>query len=162
MNGTANRHWLILFLRLAILASGIAVAGLCIVLAPLIFDVKSEFPNAPGAVYWVLATIYLTAIPYFLGLYKAWAILQLIDTGKVFTFSVVRKLWVIARCAVLICALYVITLPAFYMWADTTDAPGILVIGIMLTGIFAVVATITLLVRELLHEAVTNTQHTHQ
>lgn len=154
MNGSVNRDWLTLVLRLAILLAGVAVAGLCVVLAPLIVDVSSEFPNAPVAVYWVLATIYLAAIPYFLGLYKAWVVLQLIDAGKVFSFSVVRKLRVIGRCALVIGVLYFVTLPAFYLWADNTDAPGLLVIGLLLTVIPLVIAATVFLVRQLLGDAV--------
>lgn len=142
------------FLRLSVLAIGSAVLLLCTLLFPELWHVAAEYPDYTYAVYVVLATLYVTTIPYYLGLFKAWQILTLIDRGMAFTAGAVTALRTVARCAAAISILYAASLPFFYIWADNDDAPGLVVIGIVLTGVPMVAAVCMAVLSRLLHEAI--------
>lgn len=160
MNESLRKQSSTIFLRLSILAIGLAVLFICGLLLPEVRHIQKEFPDVPFAIMSIFATIYITAVPYFYGLYKAWDILGLIDRGKAFTFAVARKLRVIYRCAALIGVLYLVNLPAFYVWADATDAPGLMVIGLVLAAVPLVVSVAIAVLQRLLHEAITiKTEH---
>lgn len=143
-----------LFLRLAVLGIGAAVLGLGILLFPAFWYVQGDYPSYAPAVYIVLTTIYLTTIPYFLGLFKAWSILKLIENGKAFTFQAAKKLTFVSQCAATISVLYLVSLPAFYVWADQDDAPGLMVIGLVFSTVPMVVAVCVAVLRRLLYEAI--------
>lgn len=143
-----------LFLRLAIIGVGSVVAGLCALIFPAFWQVGNEYPSFATAVYIVLTTIYVTAIPYYLGLFKAWSILNLIDSGKAFTFQAVKKLAFVSQCAASISVLYILSLPAFYVWADLDDAPGLMVIGLVFSAVPMVVAVCIAVLKRLLFEAI--------
>ncbi len=143
-----------IFLRLSVLAIGAAVLLLCTLLLPSLWQVADEYPDYTYAVYVVLATLYITTIPYYLGLFNAWRLLTLIDTGKAFTLRAVTTLRTVARCAAVISVLYAVSLPFFYIWADNDDAPGLVVIGIVLTGVPMVVAVCIAVLQRLLYEAI--------
>ena len=143
-----------LFLRLAIIGIGLAVFGIGVILLPSMWHVVDEYPRYAFAVYVVLTTVYLTTIPYFVGLWKAWKVLGLIDTGKAFTITAVNALAYISRCAAIIGGLYILSLPWFYIWADQDDAPGLMVIGLLFSTVPIVVSVCIAVLRRLLYEAI--------
>lgn len=143
-----------LFLRLTIIGIGLAVLGVCGLLLTGLTTVHLEYPAFAAAVYAVLGAVFLTTIPYYYALSKAWSVLGLIDAGKVFTFQVVRKLRIIARCAAAIGIIYFLSLPAFYIWADLDDAPGLVVIGMVFTVVPIVLAVCAAVLQRILHEAI--------
>jgi hypothetical protein len=98
--------------------------------------------------------MYLAAIPFFFGIYKGWRILDAIDTGQSFSLASVRALQVISYCAGIISLIYIVTLPFFYIWAQSDDAPGLVLIGLFFVGMPAIVSVATGLLRLLLAEAV--------
>lgn len=141
-------------LRLAVLGVGLAVLGICGLLLPELRHVGKEFPDYAFAVYVVLATLYLTTIPYYLGLFKAWKLLGLIDAGRAFTVPAAAALRFIAWCVASIGILYGLSLPWFYVWADRDDAPGLMVIGLVFTAVPTIVAVCVAVLQRLLHEAI--------
>lgn len=143
-----------LLLRLAVVGVGLGVFGICGLLLPELWHVGSEFPDYAYAVYVVLATLYLTTIPYYMGLVKAWKLLGLIDAGKALTLPAVAALRFIAWCAASIGALYFLSLPWFYIWADNDDAPGLVVIGMVFTAVPLVVAVSVAVLQRILREAI--------
>lgn len=144
-----------IFLRLAIIGLG----GFVLLLGGLLFSslwqVPEEYPRYMYAVYVVMITIYLTTIPFFIGLYKAWRLLNLIDRGQAFTMPAVTTLRFVSRCAAAISLMYALSLPFFYLWADGDDAPGLVVIGMIFTGLPLVVAVSMALLQRLLQDAIT-------
>ena len=143
-----------LFLRAAVLVVGLGVAVLGMLFFPSLWHVHDEFPSYTYAIYVVLITIYITTVPYFIGLFKAWGLLNLIDSNHAFTMDAVRKLKIMALSAAIISGLYGITLPFFYIWADGDDAPGLVVMGMILTGVPMVAAVAMSLLARLLGDAI--------
>ena len=143
-----------IFLRLAVLAVGLGVLGLLALLFPNLWHVHDEYPSYTYAIYIVLFTLYATAIPYFMGLFRAWSVLDMIDAKKAFSLTAVSALRFMSWCSGAISLMYAISLPFFYIWADGDDAPGLVVIGMVLTGVPLVVAVCLAVLRRLLHEAI--------
>ena len=145
-----------LFLRLGVSVIGLGVLVLCIFLLPIIWaDAYKEYPQVGYAVREVVAAMYAAAILFYIGIYNGWRVLNAIDKNQAFTMKPVRLLKTIAWCAGIISAIYAISLPFFYVWADHTDAPGLMVIGLFLTGMPLIICVAIALLARLLGEAVT-------
>ena len=143
-----------IFLRTAIIFMALGVLALCTFLLPSLWsDVATEFPDYSYAVYAVFSAMLIAAIPFFVGLYGAWQLLKYIDKGMPFTVQAAKSVTTIAITAGLICLIYIISMPFFYIWADNDDAPGLVVIGIILIGAPMVIAVFASLLHRLITEA---------
>ena len=144
-----------LFLRAAVTVIGLGVLALCIFLLPLMWaHAYEEWPQHGYAVRAVVAAMYVTALPFYVGIYKGWRILDAIDKRQAFSVRSIKALRVISYCAGIISVVYILSLPFFYIWADNTDAPGLMVIGQFLVGMPAIISVAVGLLRRLLVEAV--------
>ncbi len=144
-----------LFLRVAVGVISLGVLALCLFLLPFMWtDAYSEYPQHGYTVQVVVAAMYAAVIPFYLGIYKGWQVLNAIDTQQAFSVVAAKSLQTIAFCAGLISLLYALSLPFFYIWADQTDAPGLMVIGLFLAGMPLIICVAMGLLRRLLIEAV--------
>lgn len=145
-----------LFLRAGVTAIGLGVLALCIFLLPLIWiHAYDEWPQHGYAVRVVVAAMYLSAVPFYIGIHNGWRVLDDIDNGQAFSLQPVKALQKITLCAASISLVYLLSLPFFYIWADTTDAPGLMMIGLFLTGMPLIISVAVGLLGRLLAEAVT-------
>ncbi len=144
-----------LFLRLAAGVIGLGVLAICLFLLPVVWvDAYREFPHTGLAVQIIVAAMYTAAVPFYLGIYKGWILLSLVDKGNVFSKHSVAALRSIMYYAGLISLIYLVTLPLFYLWQDEVDAPGLLVIGLFLFCMPLIVSVAMGLLARLLAEAV--------
>ncbi len=102
--------------------------------------VGEMIPNIAYIQYFVIFYFYLTAIPFYFALYQAYKLLNYIDKNEAFSELSVRALKNIKYSAITISVLYVISLPLFYIVAEIDDAPGIIVIGLILIFASMVIA----------------------
>ena len=154
-NSTAIRRGSTVFLRLSVSTIGLGVLALCIFLLPLMWiHAYDEWPQHGYAVQAAVAAMYLSAIPFYIGIYNGWRVLGAIDKGQAFSLQPVRALRAIAICAAVISLVYMLSLPFFYIWADNTDAPGLMVIGLFLAGLPLIISVAVALLGRLLHEAI--------
>jgi hypothetical protein len=145
----------ILILRLAVFVAGAIVLAIC---GGAVHVVMTE-PD-PASTYFLLARILLAgvcfaAVPYFIALHQSYKLLGLIDTNRAFSDLSVHALKVITRCAFadfLICA--AAGLPFFYTVAQIEDAPGLVVIGMTITGIAFVISVFASILNRLLQEVI--------
>ena len=138
-----------LFLKAAAIFVGLAVLALCtFVLSDVFLD--------PSAVMYrpFIAGLYVSVIPFLGGIYQILKLLQYIDTHKAFSDLSVRALKNIKLCALVISVIYIIISPYFYILADTTDAPGIMVLGLMVIFASWVVAGLAAVVQQILQQAI--------
>ena len=143
------------FLRMAVTAIGLGVLALCIFLLPLMWaDAYKEWPQHGYAVRAVVAAMYVTTIPFYIGIYKGWRVLDAIDKNQPFSTQSMRALTIIMYCAGSIGFVYALSLPFFYIWADNTDAPGLMVIGLFLVGMPLIISVAVGLLQRLLAEAI--------
>lgn len=144
-----------LFLRAAVTVIGLGVLALCIFLLPLMWTYAySEYPHHGYAIQAVVAAMYLSTIPFYIGIYKGWRILDVIDRNQAFSMQPVKALRSIAYCAGSISFIYVLSLPFFYVWAQHVDAPGLMVIGLFLAGMPLIISVAVGLLQRLLAEVV--------
>ncbi|PEJ08660.1 DUF2975 domain-containing protein [Bacillus wiedmannii] len=144
-----------LFLKTAIILIGIPVFALCIFLIPNIGNYAAElYPDIAYIKYLVLINLYATVIPFYFALYQAFKLVSYIDKGNAFSKLSVRALKKIKQCAVTISVLYVIGMPLFYLIAERDDAPGIIIIGMLLIFASMVIAVFAAVLQRLLKDAI--------
>ncbi|WP_379161637.1 DUF2975 domain-containing protein [Paenibacillus sp. sgz5001063] len=144
-----------LFLRAAVILIGIPVLALCIFAVPEIAEFAAElYPDMTSIRYLVLIDLYASAIPFYFALYQAFILLGYIDKNKAFSELSVQVLKKIKYSAFTISVLYVAGLPLFYLMADMDDAPGIIVIGLIIIFASMVIAVFAAVLQKLLKEAI--------
>ncbi|WP_439876497.1 DUF2975 domain-containing protein [Bacillus mycoides] len=144
-----------LFLKTAIILTGIPVLALCIFLVPNIGNYAAElYPDIAYIKYLVLLNLYATVVPFYFALYQAFKLVSYIDKGNAFSKLSVRALKKIKQCAVTISILYVVGMPLFYLVAERDDAPGIIILGTLLIFASMVIAVFAAVLQSLLKNAI--------
>ncbi|MEC1612757.1 DUF2975 domain-containing protein [Bacillus mojavensis] len=144
-----------LFLRIAVILIGIPVLALCIFLVPEIANFAAElYPDISYLKYLVYIDLYAAAIPFYFALYQAFTLLSYIDRNKAFSELSVRALKKIKYCAITISLLLVAGMPFFYLIAEMDDAPGIILIELVLIFASMVIAVFAAVLQRLLQEAI--------
>ncbi|BET54952.1 DUF2975 domain-containing protein [Bacillus subtilis] len=144
-----------IFLKIALVLIGIPILALCIFLVPKVANYSAElFPNIAYIKYLVFIYLYVTAIPFYFALYQAFKLLSYIDKNKAFSGLSVRALKNIKYCAVTISIFYAAGMPVFYLIAEIDDAPGIIVIGLVIIFASMVIAVFAAVLQKLLKEAI--------
>ncbi|MGZ9586597.1 DUF2975 domain-containing protein [Paenibacillus marinisediminis] len=144
-----------IFLKIAVIIIGIPVLALCIFLVPEIANYAVEiYPDMTFLKYLVFIGLYVTAIPFYFALYQAFKLLNYIDENKAFSDLSVEALKTIKYCAVTISILYVVDMPLFYLIGEKDDAPGVIVIGLVIIFASMVIAFFAAVLQRLLKEAI--------
>lgn len=104
--------------------------------------------------YVIMTVMYLSAIPFFIALYQAFKLLTYIDMNKAFSQISVTALKNIKKCATAITILQVIGMPLFYIVGEVDDAPGVILIGMVLVFAPIVIAVFAAVLQRLLQEAI--------
>lgn len=144
-----------LFLKAAVVLIGIPVLALCIFAVPEIANYAVElYPELSFLQALVYIVFYATAIPFYLALYQAYKLLCYIDGNQAFSELSVHALRNIRNCAFTLSGLYVLGLPIFYLLAERDDAPGIIVIGLVIIFAAIVIAIFAAVLQKLLQEAI--------
>jgi hypothetical protein len=144
-----------LFLKVTVFLIGIPVLALCIFVIPEIANFAAElYPDHTYLKYLVLIDLYATVIPFYFALYQAFNLLTYIDNNQAFSELSVRALKYIKYCAVGISSLFVVGMPLFYLIAEKDDAPGIILIGMVLVFASMVIAVFAAVLQKLLKNAI--------
>lgn len=141
-----------LFLKIAVVLIGIPVLALCIGLPWIANEAAEHYPSY--FLYPLLTGMYMAAIPFFVALYQALKLLNFIDKNEAFSELSVRALKKIKYCAAAISVLYVAVMPLFYRIAQEDDAPGVIVIGLVITFASIVIAVFAAVLQKLLKDAI--------
>ncbi|MFC2947955.1 DUF2975 domain-containing protein [Virgibacillus sediminis] len=147
-----------LLLKIAVILIGVPILGLCIFLLPQI--AREAFEHAgKGAVlayvvFGILIIMYLSAIPFYFALYQALRLINYIDKNQAFSQISVKALKKIRTCAITISGLYVVALPLIFVVAEWDDAPGLILIGLVIAGASMVIAVFAAVLKKLLQEAI--------
>ncbi|WP_010531351.1 DUF2975 domain-containing protein [Lentibacillus jeotgali] len=146
------------FLKIAVIFIGIPVLALCIFLLP---QIANEATLQAGrdselayVVFGMLIIMYAATIPFYFALYQALRLLSYIDKNQAFSHISVRALKNIKNCAITISGLYVVALPLVYIIAEWDDAPGLILIGMVIIGASIVIAVFAAVLQKLLQEAI--------
>ncbi len=134
-----------LFLRGTIFVIGIAVLAICIFVLPA--GIRSD--NV-GYYRPILLGMYITAIPFFIALYQALKLLRYIDRNNAFSALSIQALRYIKYCAIAISGVYTLGMPYIFNVADKDDAPGVVVMGLIVIGASIVIAVFAAVLQRLL------------
>lgn len=144
-----------LFLKVAVFLIGMPILALCIFVVPGIANFAAElYPDHAYFKYLVFADLYASAVPFYLALYQSFRLLIYIDRNEAFSELSVRALKNIKYCAVAISILYVAGLPLLYLIAEADDAPGVILIGLVIIFASMVIAFFAAVLQRLLKEAI--------
>lgn len=115
-----------MFLRLAVLVLGLLILLVSIFYIPKIGGLAySLYPDKIWMPYAVLGTIYLTAFPFYLVLFRTLQLIEYIEGMNAFSARSVQALRSIKRAAASISLIYAAGSPLFFMIADKYDGQGI-------------------------------------
>jgi hypothetical protein len=137
-----------LFLRGVVILIGLLVLALCLFVLPI--GIRE---SASGMYRPLLLGMYVPAIPFFLALYQGWKLLGHIDADKAFSDHSVRSLNLVKYYALSIGIMYTLGLPYIYVVADMDDAPGVIVLGLVVVFASLVVSVFAALLQRLLGDA---------
>ncbi|PEU84825.1 hypothetical protein CN394_00475 [Bacillus anthracis] len=144
-----------LFLKTVVILIGIPVLAMCIFLVPKIGNFVAElYPDIAYIKYLVFINLYATAIPYYFALYQTFKLLNYIDKNNAFSELSVKALKNIKYSALAISVLYVLGMPLFYLVAERDDAPGIIIIGMIMIFASMVIAVFAAVLQRLLKDAI--------
>ncbi|HZH62706.1 MAG TPA: DUF2975 domain-containing protein [Metabacillus sp.] len=142
-----------LFLKLAVFLIGTPVLALCIF--GLTWLTKNPAnPDYAHILYPIVIGVYVSAIPFYIALYKAFRLLNYIDKNKAFSELSVKALKDIKFCAISISTLYAVILPFVYIVAELDDAPGLIIFGMVPIFASMVIAVFAAVLQRLLKEAI--------
>ena len=143
------------FLKAVIVLFGLAALALCVFVVPEIAGFAAElYPDMGYIQVLVMIDLYGAALPFYIALYQAFKLLGYIDQNKAFSDTSVQVLKNIKNCAVAISGMFVIGMPLFYLMAERDDAPGIIVIGMIIILASMVIAVFAAVLQKLLNEAI--------
>lgn len=141
------------FLKIAVIMIGLPVLALCIYGLPWLAK-NPVNPNYAHILYPIVIGMYLSSIPFYIALYKAYKLLCYIDENVAFSQNSVNALKDIKYCATAFSALYVVMMPFVYLLADKDDAPGLILIGMVPIFISIVFAVFAAVLQKLLQDAI--------
>lgn len=143
------------FLKFVVVLMGLPVLALCIFLLPEIADFFAELnPTLDFLQYPFLVGLYVTAIVFFVALYQTLKLLSYIDKNQAFSDLSVNALKVIKNCAITISGFYVAFMPLIYLMAEVDDAPGMILIGMIIIFGCWVIAVFAAVLQKLLKNAI--------
>ncbi len=143
------------FLKFVVVLMGLPVLALCVFVVPKIAAFFAElYPKLDFLQYPFLIGLYVTAIVFFVALYQTLKLLSYIDKNQAFSELSVKILKNIKHCAITIGALYVSFMPILYLIAEVDDAPGLILMGMVIIFACIVVAVFAAVLQKLLKNAI--------
>ncbi|WP_042475410.1 DUF2975 domain-containing protein [Bacillus ndiopicus] len=144
-----------LFLKATLVILALPVLALCTIGFPmLLMNLTKSGWQLVGVLYGIVAIFYVTAIFYFIALYQALKLLNFIDHNSAFSYDSVTALKKIKWSGFIITSLYVVCMPLLYIIAEYDDAPGVIIIGLVLGGAAFVVGVFAAVLQHLLTSAI--------
>lgn len=146
-------------LKIALVVIALPVAIICFYLMPLLAIEAFQHMNGENVLPFIMLGIVvvalLSAIPYYNALYQAYKLLRLIETNSAFSDDSVLALKKIKKSAFWISLFFTLGLPCIFMVAQWDDAPGLVLIGMVIVGASIVVGVFAAVLEALLQEAIT-------
>ncbi|WP_336769726.1 DUF2975 domain-containing protein [Bacillus bombysepticus] len=142
-----------LFLKAVIILIGSPVLAICTIGFPW-FLINLANPDYAHMLYPIVIIMYSSAIPFFGALYQAFRLLNYINENNAFTNISVVALKKIKRCAISVSFLYVLGSPFFFLLGEKDDAPGIVLINLIIIFASIVIAVFAAVLQKLLHVAI--------
>lgn len=138
-----------IFLKGVIILIGLAILAICVLVLPRALMIEDDMEYR-----LIILGMIIASIPFFFALYQTLKLLNYIDKSKAFSELSVRSLNYIKYSAVTIGILFTAEIPFFYLIAEEDDAPGLVIIGMILAGAPIVIATLAAVLQKILQNAI--------
>jgi hypothetical protein len=139
----------ILILRGVVILIGLIVLATCIFALP-----EGIRTDQVGGYKFILAGLYIPAIPFFFALYQTLKLLDYIDKNNAFSEFSIKALKNIKYCAIAISIMFAAGMPYIFSVADKDDAPGVVLLGLIIIFASGVIATAAAVLQQLVRSAV--------
>jgi hypothetical protein len=144
-----------LFLKAVVILIGIPELAFCIFVVPGIASYMAElYPAHTYLKYFFYIDLYATVFPFYYALYQAFKLLGYIDKNKAFSELSVDALKKIKYSSLTFGGIFVMGMPLLYLFAERDDAPGVILIGLILIFASMVMAVFAAVLQRLLKEAI--------
>lgn len=142
----------LLTLKIVVVLIGISIIALCISGLPWLVNhpFNSDYDHL---LYPIIGGLYVSAIPFCIALYKVFRLLGYIGMNKAFTELSTKVLKDIKHCAITMSALMAALMPLVFLVAEKDDAPGLVIIGLVIASAPAVVAAFASVLQKLFKSA---------
>lgn len=140
-----------LILQAAVVVLGLFVLGICVILLPLLIKeelLHNDFDYGP-----IMLGLYVTAIPFFFALFQTIKLIRYIEQSKPFSELSIRALNKIKYCALAISGMFSLGLPYIFHVAQQDDAPGLVLMTLIIVGTSFVIATSAAVLQKLVQGA---------
>jgi O-antigen/teichoic acid export membrane protein len=132
----------------------VALIGL-VVLAILVFALPAGIMSDNTGDYRpILAGLYLPAIPFYLALYQTLKLLSYVEHDNAFSEKSVTALKKIKNYGFIIGTIFTVGLPYIFMVADKDDAPGVILVGMVIAGAAYSIGVFSAVLQKLLRNAI--------
>ncbi|WP_430541097.1 DUF2975 domain-containing protein [Sporosarcina thermotolerans] len=143
-----------LFLKLAVVLMGIPILAICIFVVPEIGEFAAElYPTMPYLRYLVVIDLYASAIPFYFALYQAFKLLG-ISIGRSLLGFICESI----KEYQILCTYYLWRIrdrhATFLSHGEMDDAPGIILIGLVIIFASFVIAVFAAVLQKLLTDAI--------
>ncbi len=143
-----------LFLKVTIIVIGIPFIVLCFYLPWILSDIADYWPKVAFLQYPSLFALYGAIAAYFIALYQSFKLLTYIEKDTAFSILSVNALKNIKFCAVVIAILFILGMPMIFFMGETDDAPGLILMGLVVIFASTVIAVFAAVLQGLLKNAV--------
>ena len=113
--------------------------------------IRQEWDTNLAPILWGM---YVAVVPFYVALHSTLKLLQLIDKNKAFTQAAVTALQRVKFSVAIVGAAGLLALPYFYYVADIEDAPGVLLVGLILAATPTVLVVFTAVLQKLFQNAI--------
>lgn len=142
-----------LILKMVVLIIGFPVIVFCLFGLPWLVKNPAN-PEYANMLYPIVCIMYISAIPFFIALYQTFQLLRNIEKNNAFSIISVKALKKIKYCAISISILYIVGSPFFFLLGDKDDAPGVVLIGLIIIFASMVVSVFAAVFQKLLKDAI--------
>lgn len=144
-----------IFLKVVLLIIGLPVLAICIFWVPgLAGIVRGQGSAEIYLIYPVFLAVYVSALVFFFALYQAFCLLNYIDKNTAFSDMSIKALKKIKNCGVGIAVLYAVAMPFVYILAEMDDAPGLILVGLIMIFAALVIASFAAVLEALLKSVI--------
>ena len=146
------------FLKIVIFLVAIAALGVCFIGLPRMVgqEAAKQRPGTAYLPYLFLVCSYVLSVPFFVGLYQAFKLLNYIDGNKAFSELSAGALRYLKYCALTISALMVAGIAALIALSrgKGEDIAGIVAVGLLITFASSVVAIVAAVFQKRVRKAI--------
>lgn len=137
------------FLKLGLIVLGGIVALGCLFTFPALFrKLGMIYPQFVFERFLFMASLYVSAVPFYTAEFNAYRILNMINRKKAFSIEAINAMTRIKQLVFGMGICYTLFLPFIYRVADVEDAPGmVLIVGAIAAVPYAVAAFAAILER---------------